>query len=109
MLAFRFCAGLGGSAMLALGGGILADTFHAEQRGKAVGLYSLAPLLGPAIGNTLLLLFFSSSNSHDLIGPIIGGFITENTTWRWVFWSTTIFCAAVQITGLILLQGTSNS
>jgi MFS family permease len=87
MLAFRFFAGLGGSALLALGGGILSDTFDAEHRGQAIGLYSLAPLLGPAIG------------------PIVGGFITENTTWRWIFWSTTILCAAVQISGLLFMQG----
>jgi multidrug resistance protein len=87
MLAFRFFSGLGGSALLALGGGILSDTFDAEHRGQAIGLYSLAPLLGPAVG------------------PIAGGFITENTTWRWVFWSTTIFCAAVQISGLLFMQG----
>ena len=48
MLVFRFFAGIGGSAPLAIGGGILADCFHAEQRGKAIAIYSLAPLLGPA-------------------------------------------------------------
>src|ERR1700761_8369993 len=73
--------------MLALGGGILSDCFNAEERGKAIGLYSLAPLLGPAVG------------------PIAGGFITENTTWRWVFWSTTILCAIIQVSGLFFLQG----
>ena len=49
MLVFRFLAGLGGSAPLAIGGGILADCFHPEQRGKAIAIYSLAPLLGPAV------------------------------------------------------------
>ncbi|KAE9976393.1 hypothetical protein EG327_008146 [Venturia inaequalis] len=88
MLAFRYFAGFGGSALLALGGGILADTFDADHRGQAIGIYSVCPLLGPAVG------------------PVAGGFITENTTWRWVFWSTTIFCALVQITGLLFLQET---
>jgi hypothetical protein len=64
LMAFRFMSGLGGSAPLAIGGGLLSDCFHAEQRGKAISIYSLAPLLGPAIG------------------PIAGGFIAENTTWR---------------------------
>lgn len=49
MLAFRFLAGLGGSAPLAVGGGVLADCFTPEQRGKAIGIYSLAPLIGPAV------------------------------------------------------------
>ena len=70
MLVFRFFSGIGGSAPLAIGGkkwwqecpllwkihadapallgGILADCFHAEERGKAIAIYSLAPLIGPA-------------------------------------------------------------
>jgi len=50
MLAFRFLSGLGGSAPLAIGGGVLSDAWFPEQRGKAIGIYSLAPLMGPAIG-----------------------------------------------------------
>lgn len=50
LMAFRFLAGLGGSAPLAIGGGVLSDLFTADQRGKAISIYSLAPLLGPAIG-----------------------------------------------------------
>ena len=50
MLAFRFLSGLGGSAPLAIGGGVLSDVFEAHERGKAISIYSLAPLLGPAIG-----------------------------------------------------------
>ncbi|KAK0281963.1 hypothetical protein LTR35_007060 [Friedmanniomyces endolithicus] len=88
MLVFRFLAGLGGSAPLAIGGGILADCFRPEERGKAIGVYSLAPLIGPAIG------------------PIAGGFISENTTWRWVFYAVTIADAVIQIAGLFLLQET---
>lgn len=50
LIAFRFLSGLGGSAPLALGGGVLSDCWHAEERGKAISIYSLAPLLGPAVG-----------------------------------------------------------
>jgi len=88
LIAFRFLAGLGGSAPLALGGGVLSDLFTAEERGKAISIYSLAPLIGPAVG------------------PIAGGFIAENTTWRWVFYATTIADALIQITGLFFLQET---
>ncbi|KAK3631718.1 hypothetical protein LTR56_016674 [Elasticomyces elasticus] len=88
MLVFRFLAGLGGSAPLAIGGGILADCFRPEERGKAIGVYSLAPLIGPAVG------------------PIAGGFVTQNTTWRWVFWAVTIADAVIQVTGIFLLQET---
>jgi multidrug resistance protein len=88
MIAFRFLSGLGGSAPLAIGGGVLSDLFRAEERGRAISIYSLAPLLGPAIG------------------PIAGGFISMKTTWRWVFRATTIADAAIQIAGLFFLQET---
>jgi len=88
MLVFRFLAGLGGSAPLSIGGGILADCFTAEQRGKAIAIYSLAPLIGPAAG------------------PVAGGFIAGNISWRWVFWIVSIADAAVQISGLFFLQET---
>ena len=88
MLVFRFFAGLGGSAPLAIGGGILADCFAPEERGKAIAVYSVAPLVGPAIG------------------PVAGGFIAENSTWRWAFWAVSIACVAIQISGLFFLQET---
>ncbi|KAI1312434.1 major facilitator superfamily domain-containing protein [Xylaria venustula] len=88
LIAFRFFAGLGGSAPLAIGGGVLSDLFTAEDRGKALSIYSLAPLLGPAIG------------------PIAGAFIAQNTTWRWSFYATTIADAVIQFAGLFFLKET---
>ncbi|KAF8433769.1 MFS polyamine transporter [Boletus edulis BED1] len=88
LLGFRFLAGLGGSAPLAIGGGVLGDCWHPEERGKAIALYSLAPLLGP------------------VIGPIAGAWIADRSTWRWVFWSTSIVDAAIQVLGLFFLQET---
>ncbi|KAM0284667.1 hypothetical protein ACHAQH_001820 [Verticillium albo-atrum] len=88
MIAFRFLAGLGGSAPLAIGGGVLSDLFTAEERGRAMSIYSLTPLLGPALG------------------PIAGGYITQETTWRWIFYSTTILTAVIQTIGFFVLQET---
>ncbi|KAF8154426.1 MFS polyamine transporter [Crassisporium funariophilum] len=88
LIAFRFLAGLGGSAPLSVGGGVLGDTWHPEERGKAIAIYSLAPLLGP------------------VIGPVCGGWIAERSTWRWVFWSTSIVDVAIQISGLFFLKET---
>ncbi|OAA64230.1 major facilitator superfamily transporter multidrug resistance [Niveomyces insectorum RCEF 264] len=88
MIAFRFLSGFGGSAPLAIGGGVLGDLFTAEERGRALSLYSLAPLLGPAIG------------------PVAGAFIAQNTTWRWVFYATTIADGAIQTAGLFFLRET---
>jgi MFS family permease len=66
LIAFRFLAGLGGSAPLAIGGGVVGDLFDAEHRGQAISIYSLAPLLGP------------------VVGPVAGAWIAEKSTWRWV-------------------------
>lgn len=64
----------------------MSDMWIPEQRGQAIAVYSLAPLLGP------------------VIGPIAGGFIVENTTWRWVFYSTSAASVLVQAVGLFNLQ-----
>ncbi|KAJ5378024.1 Efflux pump vrtL [Penicillium cataractarum] len=88
LIVCRFFAGLGGSAPLAVGGGVLSDCFRPEERGKSIAIYSLAPLLGPALG------------------PIAGGFIAENTSWRWVFYSVSIADGLIQFMGLFFLQET---
>ena len=67
---------------------MLSDCWRPDQRGRAISIYSLAPLLGPAIG------------------PIAGGFITENTTWRWAFYATSIADALIQLSGLFFLRET---
>lgn len=71
-----------------IGGGVLGDCWRPEERGRSISIYSLAPLLGPAIG------------------PIAGGFITENTTWRWAFYATSIADVLIQISGLFFLRET---
>jgi multidrug resistance protein len=88
MMAFRFLSGIGGSAPQAIGGGILSDCFRAGERGTATAIYSLMPFLSPAVA------------------PIMGGYLTQYTTWRWVFWATSIFDAVVQIACFFLLKET---
>jgi multidrug resistance protein len=88
MMAFRFLSGIGGSAPQAIGGGILSDCFRAGNRGAATAIYSLMPFLSPAVA------------------PIMGGYLTQYTTWRWVFWATSIFDALVQVACFFLLKET---
>ncbi|KAI0368400.1 MFS polyamine transporter [Pilatotrama ljubarskyi] len=88
LIVFRFLSGVGGSAAPSIGGGVLGDVWKAEQRGQAVGIYTLAPLLGP------------------VIGPVCGAWIAEKSTWRWVFWSTSIVCVAIQTLGFLYLKET---
>jgi multidrug resistance protein len=88
IIAFRFLSGLGGSAPMGIGGGVLGDIWLPQERGKAMAMYSLMPLLGPAIG------------------PIAGGFIQQYSTWRWVFYSTSIAAIFVQVLGIFFLRET---
>ena len=72
LIGFRFLAGCAGSAVLTMGGGSIADMFIQEQRGSAMAIWSLGPLMGP------------------VIGPIAGGFLSQAKGWRWVFWVVTM-------------------
>jgi MFS family permease len=88
IIAARLLAGLGASAIYALQSGVLGDVWSPERRGKVLGIYMFVPLLGAAVG------------------PIIGGLITEFTTWRWMFWSTSILQAILVCLSLILFHET---
>ncbi|KAI0055618.1 MFS polyamine transporter [Artomyces pyxidatus] len=88
LIAFRFLAGIGGSAPVSISGGVVGDMFTPEQRGQAVAIYALIPLLGP------------------IIGPIAGGWIAERSTWRWVYYSTSILDAIIQVLGTLFLAET---
>ncbi|KAH9478470.1 Efflux pump radE [Psilocybe cubensis] len=67
LIGFRFLSGFSGSAPIAVGGGSVSDLFDARDRAKAMAMYNLGPLLGPAIG------------------PVAGGFITQTIGVKWVF------------------------
>ncbi len=59
--------GLGGGGLAPSEQAILADTFPAQKRGMAFAIYGMAVVLAPAIG------------------PTLGGYITDNFDWRWIF------------------------
>lgn len=50
LIASRFLAGFGASAIYALASGVLSDLWRPEQRGRSLGVYLLIPLLGAAVG-----------------------------------------------------------
>jgi multidrug resistance protein len=66
LIVFRLLTGIGGSACLTIGGGVISDLFEPEQRGLAMSIFSFGPLFGP------------------VLGPICGGFIAHGAGWRWV-------------------------
>lgn len=83
LLTARFFAGLGAGAAYILSGSVTADIWDAKDRGRTLGFSSLLANLAAAIG------------------PIMGAFVTANTTWRWIFWSTSLFQAVIVIASLI--------
>src|SRR5262249_13800565 len=67
LLLFRVLQGLGGGGLQPMAQAILADTFPPEKRGLAFAVYGITAVVAPTIG------------------PILGGWITYNYSWRWIF------------------------
>jgi DHA2 family multidrug resistance protein len=67
MLIARIFQGIGGGGLAPVEQAILVDTFPPEKRASAFALYTVAIVTAPAIG------------------PVLGGWITDNYNWRWVF------------------------
>jgi DHA2 family multidrug resistance protein len=67
LLLARIAQGAGGGGLQPMAQAILADTFAPEQRGLAFALYGLTAVTAPTIG------------------PTLGGWITDNYAWRWIF------------------------
>jgi DHA2 family multidrug resistance protein len=65
---FRVLQGAGGGGLQPSEQAILTDTFAPSKRGMAFAIYGLAVVVAPTIG------------------PWIGGWITDNFTWRWIFY-----------------------
>jgi DHA2 family multidrug resistance protein len=67
LLVFRILQGAGGGGMQPMAQAIMADSFEPQKRGQAFALYGLVAVLAPSIG------------------PTLGGWITDNFSWRWIF------------------------
>src|SRR6266852_9922070 len=67
LIVFRVMQGIGGGGLAPVEQAILVDTFPAHKRASAFAVYSIAIVTAPAIG------------------PVLGGWITDTYSWRWVF------------------------
>jgi DHA2 family multidrug resistance protein len=67
LIVARILQGAGGGGLAPSEQAILADTFSVEKRGQAFALYGMAVVVAPAIG------------------PTLGGWITDNFNWHWIF------------------------
>jgi MFS transporter, DHA2 family, multidrug resistance protein len=68
LVLFRVIQGAGGGGLQPMAQAILADTFPPEKRGLAFALYGITTILAPTIG------------------PTLGGWLTDNYSWRWIFY-----------------------
>src|ERR1700735_1210715 len=68
LLLFRVLQGAFGGGLQPMAQSILGDSFAPEKRGLAFSLYGITTICAPAIG------------------PTLGGWITDNYSWRWIFY-----------------------
>jgi len=68
LILFRVLQGLAGGGLQPSSQGVLLDAFPPEKQGTAQTLFAIAALLAP------------------VVGPTLGGFITDNYGWRWIFY-----------------------
>jgi DHA2 family multidrug resistance protein len=68
LILFRVLQGLAGGGLQPSSQGVLLDAFPVERQGMAMTLFGVAALIAP------------------VVGPTLGGWITDSYSWRWVFW-----------------------
>jgi multidrug resistance protein len=90
LIAMRFFQGLGSSASMVIGIGIISEIFPNNEKGKAIGVFSAGPLLSP------------------VIGPIIGGYMSQYIGWRSLFYLSTSLGTVLAILVTIFYKETMN-
>src|SRR5438034_7950502 len=82
LVAFRLIQGATGGAMQPLSQAVLLEAFPPQDRGKAMGFWGLGIVVAP------------------ILGPVLGGWLTDSYSWRWVFYIN----IPVGITSLIMTR-----
>jgi MFS transporter, DHA2 family, multidrug resistance protein len=68
MVAFRLLQGVFGAALVPLSQAVMLDIYPPERRGSAMAIWGMGVMLGP------------------IMGPTLGGYLTDQYSWRWVFY-----------------------
>src|SRR4030095_2349666 len=82
LVAFRILQGLGAGALQPTEQAILRQTFPPKEQGMAMALFSMAVMVGPALG------------------PTLGGYIVDNFHWSWIFFIN----LPVGVLGLVMVS-----
>ncbi|KAJ5662666.1 hypothetical protein N7462_011592 [Penicillium macrosclerotiorum] len=88
MLVSRFFNGLSGSAFLSVAGGTVGDMFDRHELAFPMMLYTASPFIGPEVG------------------PLVGGFINDFTSWRWTFYVLLIWTGVLLVLIIFLVPET---
>jgi MFS transporter, DHA2 family, multidrug resistance protein len=85
MVFFRLCQGAFGASLIPLSQSIMRQNYPLEEQGKAMAIWGIGIMSAP------------------VLGPVLGGFITENWSWRWVFYINIPVCfSALTLTWLFV-------
>ncbi len=82
LVVFRIIQGLTGGVMQPLSQAVLLEAFPPHERGKAMGFWGLGIVVAP------------------IIGPVLGGWLTDNFSWRWIFYIN----IPVGVVALVMMQ-----
>jgi DHA2 family multidrug resistance protein len=86
LILFRVIQGLGGGGLQPSSQAILLDTFPPEKQGSAMTMFGVAALLAP------------------VVGPTLGGYLTVNFDWRWIFYINLPFGALGLLASYFLVE-----
>ncbi|KAJ3813559.1 major facilitator superfamily domain-containing protein [Lentinula aff. lateritia] len=89
-LVFRFITGFCGSTFLSVAGGSVSDLFDNKTVANPMAVYTISPFIGP------------------VVGPLLSGFINQNTNWRWTYYTLTIW-TFTQTLALFILKKSATS
>lgn len=87
MVIFRLMQGVCGAALVPLSQSLMWDMYPAEQRGQAMAMWGMGVMLGP------------------ILGPTLGGWLTDTFDWRWVFYVNLPFGIAAALGLWFFLKG----
>ncbi len=88
IVVFRILQGAFGGALVPLSQATMLDTYTMEERAQAMAIFGIGVMVGP------------------ILGPTIGGWLTENYNWRWVFYVNLPF-GVLSVTGIALFMPSS--